>query len=307
MPEKIIECFNLTKKYRLKGKNQRNITALNNINLHINEGEIFGLLGPNGAGKTTLVQCLTTLILPTSGYATIDGYDIVSHPLAAKKNISLMLGSGMLYFRLTAFANLKFFCRIYKVPFDKERIFRVAKEFGLENWLDQYVEKFSSGMKTKLALCRTFLINRRILFLDEPTIGLDVTLKHYMIQKIKNLNKTIFFSSHDMGVVEDLCDRIAFINKGSIIKIGKKKDLKELLRKDLKIEVKILDEINELKSELNQQDYVSDVVKKNHGLEIIINNRHYFNKLLLILGKYKVSHLKEIEISLEDLFTEFNK
>ena len=265
------------------------------------------MLGPNGAGKTTLIQCLTTLISPTSGYATINGYNVISHPLAAKKKIALMLGSGMLYFRMTAFANLKFFCKIYKVPFDRERIFNVAKEFGLENWLDQYVEKFSSGMKTKLALCRTFLLNRPILFLDEPTLGLDVTLKQYVVKKIKKLNKTILFTSHDLGVVENVCDRIAFINRGEIVKVVLKNNIKHLFHKELDIEVKIGHNINELKSELNQQDFVSDVIKNDKSLIIKIKKREYFSNLLLILGKYKINYLKENETTLEDLFIKLSK
>jgi len=306
MREKIIESFNLSKQFHLKGK-KKIINALDNINLEIYEGEIFGLLGPNGAGKTTFIQCLTTLLNPTSGYAVIDGHNIITNPLAAKKRVALMLGSGMLYHRITAFDNLKFFCKIYKVPYNKERIYGAAKEFGLEGWLNQYVEKFSSGMKTKLALCRTFLLNRPILFLDEPTLGLDVTLKQYVVKKIKKLNKTILFTSHDLGVVEDVCDRIAFINRGEIVKIVLKNDIKQLYHKELEIEVKIGHNINELKSELNQQNYVTDVIQNNKSLNIKIKKRDYFSNLLLILGKYKISYLKEYESTLEDLFIKINK
>lgn len=306
MREKIIESFNLSKQFHLKGK-EKKITALDNINLEIYEGEIFGLLGPNGAGKTTFIQCLTTLLHPTSGYAVIDGHNIITNPLVAKKRVALMLGSGMLYHRITAFDNLKFFCKIYKVPYNKERIYGAAKEFGLEGWLNQYVEKFSSGMKTKLALCRTFLLNRPILFLDEPTLGLDVTLKQYVVKKIKKLNKTILFTSHDLGVVEDVCDRIAFINRGKIVKVVLKNDIKQLFHKELEIEVKIGHNINELKSELNQQNFVTDVIQNNKGLNIKIKERDYFSNLLLILGKYKISYLKEYESTLEDLFIKLNK
>ncbi|GAH97259.1 unnamed protein product, partial [marine sediment metagenome] len=110
--------------------------------------------------------------------------------------------------------------RIYEVPNYKEKISYLAKDFGLEKWLNQYVENFSSGMKMKLALCRTLLLDRKILFLDEPTLGLDVKSIALIIKKLKKLKKTIFLTSHDMGVVEKLCDRIAFINNGKIVKIG---------------------------------------------------------------------------------------
>ena len=183
MSNNIIETFDLTKIYKLKGK--REITALNNVNISIERGEIFGLLGPNGAGKTTMIQILTTILQPTSGYATVDGFNVVKNPLKAKSRIALLLGSGMIYYRITGYDNLKFFCKIYKVPNYKEKIYEMAKNFGLEDWLNQYVEKYSSGMKMKLALCRTLLLNRKLLFLDEPTLGLDAKLKKYIVDKLK--------------------------------------------------------------------------------------------------------------------------
>ncbi len=299
--QKVIETFDISKVFELKGKG-RTVRALNNVNISINENEIFGLLGPNGAGKTTLIQILTTLMHPTSGYATLYGRDIVKNPKDAKSKIALMLGRSMLYFRITAYDNLKFFCKVYKVPSDRERIYNAAKEFGIEDWLNQYVEKFSSGMKMRLALCRTLLLNRPILFLDEPTLGLDVSLKNYVIDKIKKLNKTVLFTSHDMGVVEKICDRIAFINKGNIVKIGTKDDISEFMEKEIKVEVKLKQNKQDLSRDLSNQDFVVDVADKNAGLIVTIKERYDLNELLLVLGKYKIYHLKMLEQSLEDLF-----
>lgn len=301
----IIETFDLTKIFELKGKNET-LTALNKVNISIKEGEIFGLLGPNGAGKTTLIQILTTLMQPTSGYATIDGQNILKNPTKAKSRISLMLGKSMIYHRLTAYDNLKFFCRIYKVKYSKEKIFQAAKEFGLENWLDQYVETFSSGMKMKLALLRTFILNRPILFLDEPTLGLDVKLKKSITERIKKLNKTILLTSHDMSVVEKLCDHIAFINKGNIIRIGTKEDLKDFEHRELRFEIKIIENRNQLSSELNQQNFVTELIDTNPGIALSLNKRENLNKLYSILGKYKILKVQEKELSLEDLFIKLN-
>ena len=209
MTNNIIETFDLTKIYKLKGQNKE-IIALNKVNLSIKEGEIFGLLGPNGAGKTTLIHILTTIKQPTSGYATINGDNILKNPKNAKRNLAIMLESKMLYFRMTGYANLKFFCKIYKVPNYKEKIYDISKEFGLERWLNQYVEHFSSGMKMKLALCRTLLLNRKVLFLDEPTLGLDVKSISLIINKLKNIKKTIFLTSHDMNVVEKFWNKEIF-------------------------------------------------------------------------------------------------
>lgn len=301
MPKKIIETFNITKVFKLKGKN-KSITALNNINMFINEGETFGLLGPNGAGKTTLIQILITLLKPTKGYALIDGKNILKNPIEAKGKISLMLDSKMLYYRITAYDNLKFFCKIYKVPYDKEKIYNAARFFGLENWLNQYVSNFSSGMKMKLALCRTFLIDRPILFLDEPTLGLDVKLKKDIIERIKKLNKTILLTSHDMGVVEKLCDRIAFINKGEIVKIGTKEDIQQFIQSEINIQIKTSTDKKKLKLDLEQHEFIKEAIEYNKGLVIILKNREKYPDLFKILSNYKIEMIKELDMSVEDLF-----
>ncbi len=301
MTKNMIETFNLTKSYKLREKNKE-IDALNNVNLSIKEGEIFGLLGPNGAGKTTFIQILTTLKQPTTGYALIDGYNIIKNPIQAKKKIALMLGFKMLYYRITAYENLKFFCRIYKIHNYKEKILKMADEFGLKKWMNQYVENFSSGMMMKLALMRTLLLDRKILFLDEPTSGLDVQTKSFIVDKIKNSESTIFITSHDMKVVEQVCNRIAFIDKGKIIKLGTKDDIQKLEHLDIAIEVEIEINKDHLKSELEQQTFIKEINGNQNGFEILINDRDYYQELLSILRKYKIRKVKEIEYSLEDLF-----
>ena len=301
MAYNIIETFDLTKKFKLKGK-KKEITALDNVNLSIKEGEIFGLLGPNGAGKTTLIHILTTIKQPTSGYATIDGVNILKNPKQTKGKIALMLGSSMLYYRITGYDNLKFFCKIYNVPNYQEKINNMAKEFGLEKWLNQYVEHFSSGMKMKLALCRTLLLDREVLFLDEPTLGLDVKIISFIIDKIKESKKTIFLTSHDMNVVEKLCDRVAFIDKGKIIKIGTKDDINKMMQKEIKIDVAINGSKNQLKNELNRLEFVEEITGINGGFTICLKNRECYKDLLLVLGKYNILKVREQELSLEDLF-----
>ena len=297
----IIETFDLTKIYPLKGSKE-GVTALNNVNISIKEGEIFGLLGPNGAGKTTLIQILTTIQSPTSGYALIDGYNILKSPNKAKSKIALMLEKKMLYFRITGYDNLKFFCKIYKVPNYKEKINSMAEEFGLEKWLNQYVSNYSNGMKMKLALCRTFLINRPIYFLDEPTLGLDVKLRAFFVNKVKQATNTIFLTSHDMGIVEKLCNRIAFINNGKILKIGTKEDIQKFIQLEIKIQIKISTDKKQLKLNLEQQDFIKETIDYNNGLVLILKNREKYTELFKILAKYKIQMIKELDMSLEDLF-----
>ena len=166
MNGKVIETFDLTKAYKLKTGGK--ILALDNINLSINEGEIFGLLGPNGAGKTTLVSILSTLLQPTSGYAEIYGLDISKHGNAKKikHKIGLMLGAEMIYFRMTGIDNLKFFSRLYRIKNSSQKIKDITTNLGIYNKLGEYVSSYSRGQKLRIALARVLLIEPEILFLD---------------------------------------------------------------------------------------------------------------------------------------------
>lgn len=301
MDKKIIETFDLSKKYKLKGK-KKEVFALNKVNISIKEGEIFGLLGPNGAGKTTMIQILTTLIQPTSGYAIIDGFNVLKKPKQIRRRIGLMLGSEMLYYRLTAYDNLCFFSEIYNIPNYKKKIIDLSNEFGLETWLNQYVENFSSGMKMKLALVRTLLLNPKILFLDEPTLGLDVKTKEFIVNKLQNINKTIFLCSHDMNLVDKVCDRVGFINKGKILKIGTKGEIKKVMEKEIKVEIEINENKSQLKSEINHQQFTIEIIDTNKGFIIFIKDRKYYKDLLSILSKYSVLRVNEEKASIEELF-----
>ena len=302
MTETIIETYDLSKTYYLKGK-ERSIKALDNVNLNIEKGEIFGLLGPNGAGKTTLIQILTTLLQPTSGYAVIDGHNILKNPENVKAKVALMLESEMLYYRITGYDNLKFFCKLYNVQSYPEKINKMARKLGIEDWLDQYVEKLSSGMKMKLALCRTLLLEREILFLDEPTLGLDVSTIALFVDIIKDFKGTIILTSHDLSVVEKLCDRIAFINKGKIINVGTQEEVKRLIETDINIQIFIKHGKEDLIRDLNEHKFVSDInMYKKDLLQVRLNERSNYPELLQILSNYEIIKIKEIETSLEDLF-----
>lgn len=300
MNNSIIETFNLSKTYLLKGK--KRIQALEDVSIQIEEGEKFGLLGPNGAGKTTLISILSTLIQPSSGYAIIDGYNVLKRPNKIKSKIALMLGNEMIYYRLTGYSNLKFFCKVCDVKDYKKKILDVAREFEIEKWLNEYVEKYSSGMKCKLSLCRVLLSDPKILFLDEPTLGLDVKTTNFIINKLKNSSETIFLTSHNMDVVEKLCTKIAFINNGKILKIGSKVELSKILHKSLKIFIGVNKNKHELQQELEQQDFVINVKNKENGLSIELLNRKYYNKLFPLFEKYVITKIQEKDTSVEDLF-----
>ncbi len=300
-----IEAINLTKIYKLKGWNKE-VRVLDRVNLSVKKGEIYGLLGPNGAGKTTFIELLTLIREITSGEVYIDGFNIQTQTEEAKSRLSIMIGAGMNYSGLTGYHNLKYYSKIYRIKNYKQRINEVAKLFGLEKWLDQYVLKYSSGMKVKLALCRTLLIDRPILLLDEPGRGLDVKAKALMIKKFKESNKTILITSHDMDIVENLCDHIAYINEGKILKVGKKDEMiNPLKEKDFLVEVKVEKNVEQLLLELNDLDYVRNVEKNSKSLKISLN-RSYYNDVISVLTKYRILSIKENKLSIRDLFNQIN-
>ncbi|MHA1436480.1 MAG: ATP-binding cassette domain-containing protein [Promethearchaeota archaeon] len=306
MKEFAIQTFNLTKKYNLKKGGS--ILALNKVNIAIKEGEIFGLLGPNGAGKTTLVEILTTLLQPTSGYAEILGYNILKQPGKIKNKLGLMLGDEIIYYRLTGMDNLKFFGRIYGIKDYKKKIIDLATTFGLENWLNEYVEKYSRGMKLKLALCRVLLIEPEILFLDEPMLGLDPKTIKQVINIILELNHTILITSHQMHVIEQICDRVAFLNKGTVIKVDTKENFQKLIRETIYIRVELPKEkINDLKKEIERVNYIIEFIDEKKGGIIHIKEKKNYPNLLRLLSNYPITKVQEVEPTLDDIFIELSK
>lgn len=211
---------------------KKTVDALKGISFAVQEGEIFGLLGPNGAGKTTTIKILTTLLAPTAGEAKVLGYNCFGQEKYIRDKINFIFGGERgLYWRLSAYENLQYFGDIYKVPGKvlKERIPQLIKLVGLEGREHEKVENFSKGMKQRLQIARGLINDPRILFLDEPTIGLDPIgakdLRDIIIQ-LKQKGKTILLTTHYMYEADELCDRIALINDGEIIDIGTSKSLK---------------------------------------------------------------------------------
>ncbi|MGD2250869.1 MAG: ABC transporter ATP-binding protein [Candidatus Methanofastidiosia archaeon] len=214
---------------RLTFKSRETVKAVDNISLHIKKGEIFGLIGPNGAGKTTFVKLLSTLILPDTGVATINGHNVVKEDAVVRSQIGVLPGefSRSLYWRLTGRQNLKFFAELYNIR-DDTRIDYLIEFFGLKPWEDELLMRYSTGMKHKLALARALLNDPPVLLLDEPTTGIDPKASY----EIKNLvkeefsNKTVLWTSHNLYEIEEICDRIAMINKGQIVFLGSPEDIK---------------------------------------------------------------------------------
>lgn len=226
----MIEIQQVTKQFIDKKKY---VTALKEVSLSIKEGEVLGLLGENGAGKTTLLRSIATLNEPTSGKINVAGYDTVLQSGEVKKRLGVLFGSETgLYDRLTARENLEYFASLYGLGKHetKVRIEKLAKMFGMRDYLDRKVGGFSKGMRQKVAIARTILHDPDIILFDEPTTGLDITSSNVfrqLVHQLKREGKTIIFSSHIVEEVTMLCDRVAMIHKGELVYKGTLEELYE--------------------------------------------------------------------------------
>ncbi|MBT3871278.1 MAG: ABC transporter ATP-binding protein [Flavobacteriaceae bacterium] len=215
----------LSKKY--KGADYFSVS---NLDLDILKGEIFGVLGPNGAGKTTLISMLCSLIKPTSGTFTINNLDYTNNKKELKQLIGIVPQEYALYPSLTAYENLSYFGSMYGLQGKvlKESIHLYLEKMGLLEFANKKIEIFSGGMKRRINLIASILHQPKILFLDEPTVGVDVQSKNVIIDHLKQLNKegtTIVYTSHHLNEAEHFCSRVAIIDNGKIILKGKPKEL----------------------------------------------------------------------------------
>lgn len=221
----MIQIQQLSKKY----KNTEDYSVFE-LDLNIEEKEIFGLLGPNGAGKTTLISLLSSLIKPTSGSFTINGLTFKKNKNQLKQIIGIVPQEYALYPSLSAYENLHYFGSMYGLKGKelKDKILNSLKKLGLEKFSHKKIETFSGGMKRRVNLLASILHNPKVLFLDEPTVGVDVQSKNVIIAYLKQLNQqgtTIIYTSHHLNEAETFCSRVAIIDHGKIITKGKPEDL----------------------------------------------------------------------------------
>ncbi len=228
----VIETQQLTKTYN-------SIKAVDKLDITVDSGEIFGLLGPNGAGKTTTVSMLCTILKPTSGTAKVNGYDIVKEPNKVRKSIGIVFQDPSIDDRLTGRENLYMHANLYGVPASeqKERINRILKLIELEDRADHLLRTYSGGMRRRLELGRGLIHYPKVLFLDEPTVGLDPQTRDHIWRYIKELKKvheiTVVLTTHYMDEADRLSDRIAIMDHGKIVVLDKPENLKETLEGDV--------------------------------------------------------------------------
>ncbi len=257
----------LTKKF---GK----ITAVDELNLEVDEGEIFGLLGPNGAGKTTLISMLCTILKPTSGRAWVNGFDIVKEPGKVRKSIGIVFQQASVDDLLTGRENLALHNLLFEVPktIRKQRIDEVLSIVNLEKRADDFVNTYSGGMRRRLELARGIMHYPKILFLDEPTLGLDPQTREHIWDYIKQLAQkecmTVLLTTHYMEEAEQLCDRVAIIDYGKIVALDSPGALKSRIVGDV---VTIKQRIPDIKS-IKKLDYVMKAEDKDGLLYISIKD-----------------------------------
>jgi ABC-2 type transport system ATP-binding protein len=221
------------------------IRALDSVDFEIEEGELFGLLGPNGAGKTTTVKILCTLLEPTGGHAFVKGYDVVKDANKVRKIVNMVAGGErMLYYRLTGRENLNYFAALYDVPKRDipNRVNTLLELVGLSDRADDEVEKYSKGMRQRLQVCRGLINDPQVLFLDEPTLGLDVNIakdiRKFICEKIvREQGKTVLLTTHYMYEAEEMCDRVGFLSKGKLVAVGRAEELKRKVPSGFSVEV----------------------------------------------------------------------
>ncbi len=227
----MISADTLVKRYHDPARGD--LLAVDHVSFECREGEIFGLLGPNGAGKTTTLRMLATLLKPTSGTAVLNGYDVVRESEKVRASIGYLSGDTGLYGRLTPLETLRYFARLNHFPEGRleERVMSLVREFEIERFADVRCEKLSTGMKQKVSIARAVVHDPAILIFDEPTSGLDIlvadTLLTY-IERCRDLDKCVVFSTHVMSEAERLCDRIAVIYEGRILAVGSLEELRSL-------------------------------------------------------------------------------
>jgi ABC-2 type transport system ATP-binding protein len=292
------------------------VTALDGVSIQIHEGELFGMLGPNGAGKTTLIKILATLLLPTSGKAYVAGHDVAKDPFPIRQRINMVSGgetSG--YGLLTARENIWMFSQFYGVPskVSKARIDELMHVFGLWDKRDAKVRMLSTGQRQKMNMIRGFVTDPDILFLDEPTLGLDVnaarTIREYVMNWVETQRgKTVLLTSHYMAEADQMCDRIAIIDNGHILACESPENLKKMIRHEttFRLETDTLRDTTSFSSIAGVKNFSAkaDLAKGRTNLTFILEDETPVADILsrITSNGAKVHSLQKSEPTLEDVF-----
>ncbi|WP_433350236.1 ABC transporter ATP-binding protein [Micromonospora sp. CA-111912] len=301
----VVEIRELVRTYRTRRKAEDTV-ALGGVTLTVDDSEVLGLLGPNGAGKTTLVKILSTVLLPTSGTARVLGKDLVTDPQTVRENVGVVFGGERgLYPRISARQNLAFWAALYRLDrrTARTRCSELLERMGLADRADEPVETFSRGMKQRLHLARGLIHGPRILFLDEPTIGMDpVAARDFraLVRELRQEGRTVFLTTHDMAEAEALCDRVTLIDRGRLVldeptrHIGRYLDARECV--DFTCDdPAVLAQVSELA-------FVESVEPRDGGHRALLREPADVARLLMWLIERGVLSARRSEPTLEDVY-----
>jgi ABC-2 type transport system ATP-binding protein len=292
-------------------------TAVDGVSFRIEQGEIFGLLGPNGSGKTTTIRMLCTLLEPTSGTARLNGYDILKQPNQVRQSLGTVLaGERSIYWKLTARENLEYFAALYHIPPDiaKKRIADLLKRMELDMRANDLVEKYSSGMKQRVAISKALLSNPPILLLDEPTLGLDPQAARKvreLITELKSEGHTILLTTHYMEEADQLSDRIGIIDTGKIIALDTPAALKQRIQQKDVIRLEVAGWHPEMASAIQQLPNVENLISRYLGSDSLWEvSLHAANSRAVLPGVIeslnhngtRLVNMNIVKPSLEDVF-----
>lgn len=295
----MIKTSKLTKRY---GK----LTAVDELDLEIGEGEVFGLLGPNGAGKTTTISMLATLLKPTSGTATVNGFDIVRQPAQVRRSIGIVFQEPSVDDLLTGRENLEMHAMLYSMPHDlrERRVKEVLELSELADRADDWVKTYSGGMRRRLELARGLMHHPKVLFLDEPTLGLDPQTREHIWEYIARLAKeeriTMILTTHYMEEADLLCNRIGIIDFGKIAVLGTPRKLKHEIGGD----VVFIKQRNFDPRRVEGLPYVKKVEREDDKVKLTVEDAHRnLQKLLGSIGEIESVEVREA--SLQDVFLKY--
>lgn len=302
-----IEVSGMTKRYG-------DLTAVDNVSFAVRKGEFFGFLGPNGAGKTTLIRMLTTLLKPTSGSAIVACCDVVSRPDAVRRQIGVVPQAMTSDLDLTGYENMDIYGRFYGITGRerREKISDLLDMVGLASRSADLVATYSGGMRRRLEIARVLVHTPKLLFLDEPTIGLDPQSRHLIwkiIEKIRREDRmSVFLSTHYMEEAEALCDRVAIIDSGRIIALGSPDELKAGLPGNDVVSLTVEDDVSDIIKQIDQLDFVHKTEQEENTLRVYVDSGAQDLPRLLDTVRpagVRVQSVSIHEQSLEDVFIHY--
>jgi ABC-2 type transport system ATP-binding protein len=301
----VIDVRDLTRKFR-------ELVAVDTLNFTVEQGEVFGLLGPNGAGKTTTLSMLCTILKPTSGTAIVNGYDITEHPSQVRRSIGIVFQEPSIDDRLTGRENLEMHADLYGVPKreQRKRIENVLELVELHDKADLLMRTYSGGMRRRLEIARGFIHYPKVLFLDEPTLGLDPQTRGHIWTYISELSEregiTIILTTHYMEEADNLCDRVAIIDYGKIVALDEPDRLKEALEGDI-ISVKT-DAMKQLSAKLIGVGWVKESREENGQLKLVVKDGNAALPRVVEIAASSGIHIDSMSIhepTLEDVFLNY--